>query len=180
MQFQIEGKIVCAVGVEQGIILAIVVSLGELVRRQYKPKDYLITLDDAGKLAYLEATPGLQSAPGLLVFRYNAELFYANASRFVDDIHFLIEAAPDPVRWLILEAGSLTDIDYSAGLTLEGLLDFTDARGITGALARPDVSLIETLETYGLTDRITKEHIFGKLSDAYAAFLADAPGSGPQ
>ena len=169
----ITAVVVCAVGVEQGIILAIVVSLGELVRRQYKPKDYLITLDDAGKLAYLEATPGLQSAPGLLVFRYNAELFYANASRFVDDIHFLIEAAPDPVRWLILEAGSLTDIDYSAGLTLEGLLDFTDARGITVALARPDVSLIETLETYGLTDRITKEHIFGKLSDAYAAFLAD-------
>ena len=169
----ITAVVVCAVGVEQGIILAIVVSLLELIRRQYKPKDYVITLDDNGQLAYLEATPGLQSAPGLLVFRYDAELFYANANRFVDDIHSLIDAAPEPVRWLILEAGSLTDIDYSAGLTIEGLLDFTDARRITVALARPDLSLIETLDTYGLTERIGKEHIYSKLSDAYAAFLAD-------
>ncbi len=171
----ITAAVVCAVGVEQGILLAIVVSLGELVRRQYRPKDYLITLGEDGKIAYIAATPGMQSAPGLLVFRYDAELFYANASRFVDDIHVLIEAAPDPVRWLILEAGSLTDIDYSAGLTLEGLLDFTDARGITVALARADVSLIETLDKYGLTKRITKDHIYSKLSEAHAAFLADQP-----
>jgi MFS superfamily sulfate permease-like transporter len=121
----------------------------------------------------------MQSAPGLLVFRYDAELFYANASRFVDDIHVLIEAAPTPVRWLILEAGSLTDIDYSAGLTLEGLLNFTDSRGITVAIARADVSLIETLTKYGLTDRMTKERIYAKLSQAYAAFLADQQASGP-
>ena len=70
---------------------------------------------------------------------------------------------------------SVTDIDYSAGLTLEGLLDFTDAPGITVALARADVSLIETLDTYGLTERITREHIYDKLSDAYVAFLADQP-----
>lgn len=169
----ITAVVVCAVGVEQGIILAIVISLLELIRRQYKPKDYLITLGSDGKPTYLDATPGSQSAPGLLVFRYDAELFYANANRFVDDIHSLIEAAPDSVRWLILEAGSLTDIDYSAGLSLDHLIDFTDARGITFALARPDASLLDTLDKYGLKERINHEHIYGNLTDAYAAFLAD-------
>jgi len=164
--------VVCAVGVEQGIILAIVVSLLELIRRQYKPKDYLITLGSDGKPAYLDATPGSQSTPGLLVFRYDAELFYANANRFVDNIHSLIETAPDPVRWLVLDAGSLTDVDYSAGLSLSGLIDFTDARGITFALARPDALLLDTLDKYGLKERIDQEHIFGNLTDAYAAFVA--------
>jgi high affinity sulfate transporter 1 len=167
--------VVCAVGVEQGIILAIVVSLLELIRRQYKPKDYLVTIDANGEPAYTTASAGSQSAPGLLIFRYDAELFYANANRFVDDIQSLIGAAPDPVRWLVLDAGSLTDVDYSAGISLGGLLDFTGARGITFALARADDSLLQTLGTYRLKERIDPAHIYGNLTDAVAAFGAAQP-----
>ena len=132
-------------------------------------------MGDDGQPAYEAATPGSQSAPGLLVFRYDAELFYANANRFVDDVESLIDSAPEPVRWLILDAGSLTDVDYSAGLSLGGLIDFTTAHGITVALARPDASLLDTLNKYGLKDRIDPTHIYGNLTDAYAAFQADRP-----
>jgi MFS superfamily sulfate permease-like transporter len=167
--------VVCAVGVEQGVVLAIVVSILELIRRQYRPKDYLVTLDAHGEPAYREAAPGAQSAPGLVVFRYDAELFYANANRFVDDVEKLITHAPDPVRWLVLDAGSLDDVDYSAGLSLSGLLDFLDARGITFALARGDDLLLTTLDTYGLKERIDPAHVFGNLTDAVAAFEAEHP-----
>jgi len=170
--------VVCVVGVEQGIVLAIIVSLLGLIRRQYKPKDYLVTMGDDGQPAYQAATPGAQSAPGLLVFRYDAELFYANANRFVDDVESLIGSAPDAVRWLVLDAGSLTDVDYSAGLSLSGLIDFTTARGITFALARPDAWLLETLGKYGLTAHIDPTHVYGNLADAYAAFEADRPLAG--
>ena len=169
----ITAVVVCAVGVEQGIILAIVVSLLELIRRQYKPKDYLVTLGDDGHASYADAKPGAQSAPGLVVFRYDAELFYANANRFVDDIEALIDAAPDPVRWLILDAGSLNDIDYSAGISLGGLLDFLKARDITFALAAADDSLVATLETYGLKQHIEQTHIYDSIAAAYSAFQAD-------
>ena len=57
-----------------------------------------------GAQTYQPATPGTQSEPGLIVFRFDAELFYANASRFVDDIQEIVDGAPDPVRWLILDA----------------------------------------------------------------------------
>ena len=77
---------VFAVGVEQGIVLAVVLSLLDLVRRQYKPGDYVLTQDDAGRPVYEPATPGAQSLPGLIVFRYDAELFYANTNRFVDHL----------------------------------------------------------------------------------------------
>src|SRR4051795_6246709 len=107
----ITGVTVFAWGVEQEIILAIVLSLVEIIRRQYKPQDFVVGVSQEGGPTYLPATPGTQSEPGLMIFRYDADLFYANCSRFVDDIEGLVEHAPDPVRWLVLDAGSLDDID---------------------------------------------------------------------
>jgi MFS superfamily sulfate permease-like transporter len=111
----VTGVVVCAVGMEQGIILAIALSIIEVIRRQYTPRDFVLGVSDGGPPAYEPATPGAQSAYGLIVFRYDAELFYANANRFVDDIERLVDKAPDKVRWLILDAAGLDDIDYSAG-----------------------------------------------------------------
>ena len=173
----ITGVVVFAWGVEQGIILAIVLSLLEITRRQYKPKDFVVAVRHEGAPTYLAANPGAQSEPGLIVFRYDADLFYANSSRFVDDVEELVDHAPDPVRWLVLDAGALDDIDYSAGISLSGLLDYLDARNITFALARADDSLLQTLEKYELRKRIPDSHIFGSLSDAVNAFEASTPAA---
>jgi high affinity sulfate transporter 1 len=164
--------VVCAVGVEQGIILAIVVSIIDIIRRQYQPKDFVVSLSDKGEPVYTKAAAGTQSEPGLLVFRYDAELFYANANSFVDDVQKLVESAPDPVRWLVLDASSLDDIDYSAGLSLNGLLDYLDAKKITFALARADSDLLTTLQAYGLSERISPDRVYGNLVDAITAFRA--------
>ena len=112
------------------------------------------------------------------MFRYDAELFYANAGRFVDDVQALITGAPDPVRWLVLDAGALTDVDYTAGLRLAGLLDYLDVRGITLVLVHADGSLLETLRLYGLGDRIPDGRRYGTLADALAAFEAASPPRG--
>jgi hypothetical protein len=104
----VTGVVVCAVGVEQGVILAIVLSLVEVIRRQYRPKDFVLGVSDGGPPTYQQATPGAQSAPGLIVFRYDAEILYANANRFVDEIQSLVDKAPDKVRWLILDAAGST------------------------------------------------------------------------
>jgi high affinity sulfate transporter 1 len=171
----ITGVVVFAWGVEQGIVLAVVLSLIEIIRRQYKPKDFVVGVDREGGPTYLAATPGAQSRPGLIVFRYDADLFYANTSRFVDDVEGLVEHAPDPVRWLVLDAGALNDIDYSAGISLGGLLDYLEARSITLALARADDALLHTLDLYGLRERITDAHFYGSLSEAVRAFEASSP-----
>jgi high affinity sulfate transporter 1 len=169
--------VVCAVGVEQGVILAIVVSILEVIRRQYKPKDFVLGVADSGQHRYRQATAGAQSAPGLIVFRYDAELFYANANRFVDDIQRLVDKAPDQVRWLILDAGGLDDIDYSAGIALTGLLDYLEARQITFAMAETDSSLVDTLHTYDLLDRIGPNHLYDTLAEAIQAFHSDTPAT---
>jgi high affinity sulfate transporter 1 len=163
--------VVFAWGVEQGVILAVVGSILELVRRQYKPRDFVLGVTGE-KPTFQPATPGAQSEPGLVVFRYDAELFYANANRFVDDVEALVEHAPDPVRWVILDVSSIDDIDYSAGISLAGLCDYLEAKGITLALARADASLLELIEKYDLRRRFPDARIFPNLSDAIAAFRA--------
>ena len=77
------------------------------------------------------------------------------------------------MRWFVLDAGSIDDVDYSAGISLGGLLDYLTSRNITFGLARLDESLSTTLGMYGLLDRIPAEHRFSTLEEALAAFRAD-------
>ena len=165
--------VVFTVGVEQGIILAVILSVLDLVRRQYSPRDFIIRPDGHGGVVYEQAVTGRESLPGLIIFRYDEQLFYANANRFVDDTQAIVEAAPDPVRWFLLDAGSIDDVDYSAGISLSGLLDYLSSHDITFGLVRLDESLSTTLEMYGLLERIPPEHRFSTLEEALAAFRAD-------
>jgi len=149
----------------------------DVVRRQYKPANFVVGVSAEGVPTYTKASSGIQSAPGLLVFRYDADLFYANANRFVDDVEKLIDSAPDPIRWLILDAGAVDQIDYSAGIAFSGLLDFLAAKNITFAIARADDSLMSSLREIGADARISPERIFGNLLDAVEAFERESQSS---
>ena len=169
--------VVFTIGVEQGIVLAIVLSLLDLVRRQYSPHDYVVRPDAPPEEMYTAAVPGAQSEAGLVVYRFDAELFYANASRFVADIQGVVEGAPTPVRWFILDAGGIEDIDYSAGVSLAGLLHYLESRQVQFALVHADPSLVKTLGLYGLLDQIPPELRFASLEAALAAYHSTIPAS---
>jgi len=162
--------IVFAVGVEQGIIWAIVLSVVALIRRQYKPADYVVSLDAQGEPVYEAATPGAQSAPGLIVFRFDAAIFYANATRFVDDCQALLDSAPDPVRMVVLDCSSVSDVDYSAGKAVSSLVDYVHAHDARVALAGADPSLVASLELAGVMDKIHTIHVYPTVADAAHAF----------
>ena len=166
--------VVSGIGVEQGIILAIIVSILEVIRRHYKPKDYVVSVSKTGEESFGPASPGTQSDSGLIIFRFDSDLFYANANRFVEDVETLVDKAPDPVRWFILDAGAVDDIDYSAGISLGGLLNYLEARHITFALVGADTSLVDTLRAYDLLDRIGTGHLHDSLSEALDAFHNDS------
>ena len=121
---------------------------------------------------YSPATPGAQSLPGLVVFRFDAELFYANASRFTDDIEAVIQSAPDKVRWLLLDCSSIDDVDYSAGIALGSLVDYVHGQGAQFGIVAADDHLLETLKTYGVLDRFGADHVFASLEEAFEAFRA--------
>ena len=169
--------VVCTVGVEQGIVLAIILSIVDLLRRQYSPQRFVLGVEHDGVRGYEKAEPGAQSAPGLLVFRYDADLFYANANRMCDDVQQLISAAPDPVRWLVLDCSVISDADYSAGRALNGLVDFVHGHDAVLSLAEADTSLIHSLEAYGVIQRLDPQHVYPTLTDAIEAFRASTSTS---
>ena len=169
----ITAVVVFGVGVEQGIVLAIVLSILEIIRRAYGPADFVVGMDDQGNRTFTPAAPGAQSEPGLVVFRYDAELFYANASRFTDDVEAVVQATPDKVRWLLLDCSSISDVDYSAGVALAGLIRYVQQQDAHFGLVGADARLLGTLASYGVLDEIERVHVFDTLEEALAAYRAD-------
>jgi SulP family sulfate permease len=107
------GRVV-TIGVEEGILLAIVLSLLRHVRHSYRPHTMVLAPNATGRWTLVPVTPGAQTEPGLIIYRFGADLFYANDHRFTDEVRSLVEHAPTPVRWFIVDADAIADIDYSA------------------------------------------------------------------
>jgi MFS superfamily sulfate permease-like transporter len=163
-----------AIGVERGILIAIALSLVRHVQHSYRPHSWVLVPNAAGQWIPQPAEPGLQTEPGLIVYRFGADLFYANADRFADEARSLVAAAPAPVRWLVVDAGAVTDVDYSAARTVRDLVGELQSRNITVAFARANAYLRADLDRHGLSAELGKTRIFGTLHEALEAARADA------
>jgi high affinity sulfate transporter 1 len=162
--------VVVAFGTGLGIGLAVVLSMLDIIRRAYRPTDFVIRKGHRGHREYVPAEPGAQSLPGLVVFRFDAQLFYANANRFLDDVKAVFEGAPEPVRWLVLDCSAIDDVDFSAGVALAELIEFVHQSGATFGIVRADDRLLATLRTYGVLDRFSSDRVFPGLGAAFQAY----------
>jgi sulfate permease, SulP family len=160
--------VVVMVGVEEGILLAIVLSLLRHVRHSYRPHTMVLAPGPAGEWTLLPATPGAQTEPGLIVYRFGADLFYANDHRFTDEVRSLVEHAPTPVRWFIVEAGAITDLDYSAARSIRELFDDLAQKKVDIMFARVSPYLRSDMDRHGITAAIGKARIFATLHEAIA------------
>ena len=159
-------------GVIAGITVAIALSLLSVIVRQYRTPAFVLQTTDQG-YEFLDATPGVQSRPGLIVYRFNSELFFANAVGFTERLERTVDAAPDPVHWVVLDCAGIPDVDYSAGEQLVALIGSLHSRGVHVVLARPEPALLAALNKYDLLDRIDPAHIYTDLDLAIAAFESD-------
>jgi high affinity sulfate transporter 1 len=167
--------VVVAVGVEQGIILALLLSLVMHVRRHYKTVDLVITRDAKGHIAPIPAAPDARTAPGLVVYRFGAGIFYANSTRLSDEV-LALAGSDDPPRWIVLDCAAIDDIDYTGGQTLAELADQLQERHITVALCNVEKRVQTEVDRYGITAKIGSEHIYETVEDAIEAFRAAGPG----
>jgi len=176
----ITAAVVVAVGVEQGIILAMILSIIEHIDHSYHPRDTLLVGRAGGRLHPTPLVDGGQAAPGLAVYRFGASLYYANASRFTEELLELIETADPKLRWLGISASSVADVDFSGADSIAKLVDELARNGVTLAISDLDPAQRAQLDAYGLTAKIGEDRIFDTAADlvaAYAAFAAadDAP-----
>jgi high affinity sulfate transporter 1 len=167
----ITAAVVVCVGVEQGIILAIVLSLILHTRRHYLPRNRVITWDSAGHVRLEPPEPGTVSEPGLVIYRFAVGLFYANAERLAEEINGLVDV-PEPPRWVVLDADAIDDIDYTGGKTLHEVVDQIETRGIVFAVASASSHVRKELDRYGITDRIGADHYYDTVGAAREAFQA--------
>ncbi|MGO9514526.1 MAG: SulP family inorganic anion transporter [Steroidobacteraceae bacterium] len=168
---------VVALGVEQGILLAIALSLFRHVRHSYRPHTMMFEPDAAGRWTLVPATPGKVTEPGLILYRFGSDLFYANQNRFTDEVRALVEHAPEPVRWFIVDAGPITDIDYSAAQSLRDLLEDLARRKVAMSFGRVSPYLRSDMDRHGITAAVGANRIFGSLHEAVAAARGGALGA---
>jgi SulP family sulfate permease len=159
---------VVGAGVEPGILLAIALSLFRHVRHSYRPYTMILAPDSTGRWVPVPALPGLTTAPGLIIYRFGADLFYANHNHFVDDVRALIASAPTPVRWLIIDGSAITDIDYSAAKSIRDLLDDLAKADISVVFARVSPSLRSDMDRHRITAVVGEARIFTTLHEAIA------------
>ncbi|MCI4682768.1 STAS domain-containing protein [Rhodoblastus acidophilus] len=161
------------IGVEQGILLAIALSLVRHVRHSYRPQISILAPNALGRWEPTRARPGLQTAPGLIVYRFAADLFYANVDRFADEARDLIAAAPSPIRHFVIDAGALTDIDFSAARSLRDLLAELATKNVEVVMGRVSADLRNDLDRHGIVEALGADRIFSTLHQALTAVGID-------
>lgn len=159
---------VALVGLEQGILVAVALSLLRHVRQSYLPHTTIFAPGPGGRWVAIPAVPGAQTEAGLIVYRFGADLFYANESRFTDEVRALIEHAPAPVRWLIVDAGAITAIDYSAAQSVRDLCEDLKSAGVQLVFARVSMYLRDDMDRHCISDVIGAQRILPTMHEALA------------
>jgi high affinity sulfate transporter 1 len=162
--------VVVAAGVEQGILLAMILSLLRVVSHSYHPHTGVMVPNIIGTWDLIPVSTVSVTKPGLVIYRFGAELFYANANRFAEEVTCLVGGTPSPVRWLIADAEAITRLDYSASRVLAELLRSLKDRGVQFGLARAPWGLKSDLARHHVTELIDPSMNFSRLHDAMDAF----------
>ena len=174
---------VLTLGVLYGVGVAIALSILDLLRRIAKPHD--------GVLGYVPGVAGMhdvddyaagRQVPGLVVYRYDSPLFFANAEDFKARALAAVDQAQDPIEWFLLNAEANIEVDLTAVDALDELRRILGERGIVFAMARVKKDLRDLLVRGGFVEKVGEQWIFMTLPtavDAYVDWYVDRHGSTP-
>jgi high affinity sulfate transporter 1 len=164
---------VALLGVLPGIAIAVGLSILNVFRRSWWPYDTVLGRVE-GLAGYhdIHSYPGARQLPGLVIYRFDAPLFFANAKTFRDEVRRLAAADPAP-RWIVVAAEPVTDVDTTASDVLEDLDEELNARGISLVFAELKDPVRRKIERYGLTRTIDPSHFFPTVGAAVKAFRAE-------
>jgi SulP family sulfate permease len=161
---------VVLVGVEHGILLAVALSLMRHVRHSYHPHTMVLeAAAPTGRWLPVPTRPGAMTAPGLIVYRFGSDLFFANDHFFTSEVTQLIDSASGGLRWFVVDAGAITDLDYSAARTLTDLIQTLHERKIGVIFGRVNHYLRADMDRHGIAQIIGASNIFDTLHEALAA-----------
>ena len=164
-----------------GVALAVALSVIDLFARLMRPNDAVMgEVPNLAGLHDVSDWEGATTIPGLLIYRYDAPLCFANAENFRSRALAAIEAEATPVQWFVLNAEAIVEIDITAADAVKELQQSLATRGIVFALARVKQDLYRQLVRAGLVERIGPQWFFPTLPTAVAAFTARTDAGPPR
>lgn len=159
-------------GVVQGIFIAVALALLAFIWRAARPYDAILGRVD-GLKGYHDVSryPEAKRIPGLVLFRWDAPLFFANASVFQEHVLQAIALAPTPTKWVVVAAEPVTDIDITAADMLTELDENLHRTGMDLCFAEMKGPVKDILKRYGLFDSFGTENFFPTIGQAVDRFL---------
>ena len=171
---------VVVLGVRNGIILAIAVSIIDHLRHTYHPLNSVLVKSATGHWEAVPVTAGARTEPGLVVYRFGTSLYYANASRLLTDVDALAgvpgpEAPGEPLRWLVLDGVAIGDVDYTAGLALGQVIEKLHDKHVFIAISGLLDPVRRQLDRYGIRGKDGPDAYYQTAGEALNAYHAAAP-----
>jgi high affinity sulfate transporter 1 len=164
---------VALVGVLTGIFVAVALSLLDFVRRQWRPHDAVLGRVPGTKGYHDTARhPEALQIPGLVMFRFDSPLFFANTDHFRDHVHRLVALADPAARWVVIAAEPITDVDTTAGGMLVALDQELESAGVKLVFAEMKGHVRDHLRDYGALDQFGTDRFFPTLGTAVRGYLA--------
>jgi SulP family sulfate permease len=163
---------VLSIGILAGILIAVLLALLVVISRISRPHDAVLgSVEGVDGYQDIEAYSNSETEPGLIVYRFDAPLFFANADYFLSRVRELTETAEFPVEWILIDAEAIIDVDVTAAEALSTLQSDLEGKKIVLAIARASQPLQVMLKRAGLTDRIGLNHFYPTVRTGVQAFL---------
>jgi sulfate permease, SulP family len=168
---------VVVLGVQDGIILAIVASIIDHLRHSYRPLNSLLVKSPAGHWEAVPVMPGARTEPGLVIYRFGTSLYYANASRLLGDITTLA-ATGGQLRWIVLDGAAIGDVDYTAASVLSAVIEELHRRHIFFNVASLLSPVRQEFDRYGISGTAGPDAYYDTPGAALEAWHRTHPPTG--
>ncbi len=162
---------VVVLGVEYGIVLAVVASVVDHLRHSYNPLNNVLVKSPAGHWQPVPVTPGARSADGIVMYRFGTSLYYANAARLLADLQALAGHG-DPLEWLVFDCAAIEDIDYTASTVLARVVELAQQRNVRFVVSNVLPQVRRQLDDYGISKALGPGACYETPGEALDAFYA--------
>jgi high affinity sulfate transporter 1 len=162
---------VVALGVEYGIVFAIVASIIDHLRHSYSPRDSVLVKSPAGHWQPTPVQPGARTEEGLVAYRFGTSLYYANAPKLLDDIAALAGHG-SPLHWMVFDCAAIGDIDYTASAALTRIVEHLHRRNIHLVLSTVLGPVRQQLDRYGISAALGPGAYYDTPGEALEAYHA--------
>ncbi|WP_203694007.1 SulP family inorganic anion transporter [Catellatospora coxensis] len=160
-----------------GVLAAVALSVAEMLARVARPHDAVLGIvPGVAGMHDVDDYPQARTVPGLMIYRYDSPLFFANAQDLRRRALAAVGQAPD-VKWFVLNAEAIVEVDITAMEAVEELRNELTQRGIVFGMAHVKQELMDEMVSFGLAEAVGRDRIFHTLPTAVAAFRAEHPQS---